>query len=77
MYVGPKSLHSFGVRFHPDRSGHTDLRDLVNFGFFGLIARALFIWLRWTYTRGSQLGLGDRRPDPHHYCRSCRCASPA
>jgi len=26
-----------------------DLRSLVNFGFFGVIARPLFIWLRWTY----------------------------
>jgi YidC/Oxa1 family membrane protein insertase len=26
-----------------------DLRTLVNFGFFSVIARPLFIWLKWTY----------------------------
>src|SRR4029077_15370835 len=26
-----------------------DLRGLVNFGFFGVIARPLFLWLKWTY----------------------------
>ncbi len=49
IFVGPKALHVLesvpvsGVEDHPD------LRDLVNFGFFGIIARPLFIWLRWTY----------------------------
>ncbi len=26
-----------------------DLRGLINFGFFGVIARPLFLWLKWTY----------------------------
>jgi YidC/Oxa1 family membrane protein insertase len=26
-----------------------DLRALINFGFFGVIARPLFLWLKWTY----------------------------
>ena len=28
-----------------------DLRALVNFGFFGVIARPLFLWLKWTYEK--------------------------
>ena len=48
-FVGPKSLQVLESVHIAGTEGHTDLRDLVNFGFFGLIARALFIWLRWTY----------------------------
>jgi YidC/Oxa1 family membrane protein insertase len=49
LFVGPKSLQI--VESVPvTGSGSTaDLRDLINFGFFGVIARPLFIWLRWTY----------------------------
>ena len=49
IFVGPKSLQVLESVHIAGTEGHTDLRDLVNFGFFGLIARALFIWLRWTY----------------------------
>jgi YidC/Oxa1 family membrane protein insertase len=28
-----------------------DLRSLVNFGFFGVIARPLFLWLKWTFEK--------------------------
>jgi YidC/Oxa1 family membrane protein insertase len=50
IFVGPKSLQvleSVPVAGIPD---HPDLRELVNFGFFGIIARPLFLWLKWTYT---------------------------
>jgi YidC/Oxa1 family membrane protein insertase len=44
VFVGPKTLDVL-------ESVHIasgDLRGLVNFGFFGIIARPLFLWLRWT-----------------------------
>ena len=50
MYVGPKSLQVLeGIHVPTIVGTHQDLRALVNFGFFGAIARPLFIWLRWTY----------------------------
>jgi len=51
IYVGPKelsTLESVSVPTIADKE--PDLRGLVNFGFFGVIARPLFIWLRWTYS---------------------------
>jgi YidC/Oxa1 family membrane protein insertase len=51
MYVGPKALdvlESVPVAGLP--SGiEPDLRKLVDFGWLGLIARPLFLWLKWTY----------------------------
>ena len=50
VYVGPKSLQVLESVPVPNiRGTHQDLRTLVNFGFFGAIARPLFLWLRWTY----------------------------
>jgi YidC/Oxa1 family membrane protein insertase len=50
LYVGPKSLQVLESIPVPGIQGAAaDLRSLVNFGFFGIIARPLFIWLRWTY----------------------------
>ena len=50
LYVGPKSLQVLESIPVPAIQGAArDLRSLVNFGFFGVIARPLFIWLRWTY----------------------------
>ena len=50
VYVGPKSLEVLESIPVPSISGaHQDLRALVNFGFFGIIARPLFLWLKWTY----------------------------
>ena len=49
LFVGPKSLdalESVRVVGIPD---HPDLRQIVDFGFFGIIARPLFLWLKWTY----------------------------
>ena len=40
----------FSSRCRADLTGAPpDLRALVNFGFFGVIARPLFLWLKWTY----------------------------
>lgn len=50
MYVGPKALTTLESVPVPTIVGaETDLRGLINFGFWGVIARPLFIWLRWTY----------------------------
>ena len=49
MFVGPKSLRILEAVPVPGIAAHGDLRDLVNFGFFEIIARPLFIWLQWTY----------------------------
>ncbi|PYX17879.1 MAG: hypothetical protein DMG84_01985 [Acidobacteria bacterium] len=49
-YVGPKSLGVLESVPVPTLAGAPqDLRALVNFGFFGVIARPLFLWLKWTY----------------------------
>jgi YidC/Oxa1 family membrane protein insertase len=50
MYVGPKSLQVLESVSVPTMIGAPpDLRALVNFGFFGIIARPLFLWLKWTF----------------------------
>lgn len=50
LYVGPKSLGVLESVAVPTLSGAPqDLRALINFGFFGVIARPLFLWLKWTY----------------------------
>ena len=49
LFVGPKSLSVVESVPVAGTNGTADLRDLVNFGFFGVIARPLFIWLHWTY----------------------------
>jgi YidC/Oxa1 family membrane protein insertase len=51
MYVGPKALdvlESVPVAGLPPGT-EPDLRKLVDFGWLGLIARPLFLWLKWTY----------------------------
>jgi YidC/Oxa1 family membrane protein insertase len=50
LYVGPKALAVVESVHVPTIVGaEQDLRTLVNFGFFGIIARPLFLWLKWTY----------------------------
>lgn len=49
LFVGPKALDVLEKVSVPAISGAAkDLRGMVNFGFFGVIARPLFLWLRWT-----------------------------
>jgi len=52
LYVGPKSLGVLESVPVPTVVGAPqDLRALVNFGFFGVIARPLFLWLKWTFEK--------------------------
>lgn len=49
LFAGPKSLQVAESVSVPTIVGASkDLRTMVNFGSLGLIARPLFIWLRWT-----------------------------
>ena len=52
LFVGPKALDVL-TRIHSDtlsgQPGGPDLGHVVDFGFFGLIARPLFLWLLWTH----------------------------
>ena len=47
IFAGPKTVDV--IENTQARSGGPDLRGLTDWGFFGLIARPLFFWLRWTY----------------------------
>jgi YidC/Oxa1 family membrane protein insertase len=50
MYVGPKELSSLEAVHVPTiKNGDPDLRGTVDFGWWGLISRPLFLWLKWTY----------------------------
>jgi YidC/Oxa1 family membrane protein insertase len=50
LFVGPKELSILQKVNVPGISGaDRDLTGLVDFGWWGLIAKPLFIWLRWTY----------------------------
>jgi YidC/Oxa1 family membrane protein insertase len=49
LFVGPKSLDALESVQVPGIPDHPDLRQIVDFGFFGIIARPLFLWLKWTY----------------------------
>lgn len=51
LYVGPKALSELeSVRVPGITGAEPDLRALVDFGtILGPIARALFLWLKWTY----------------------------
>jgi YidC/Oxa1 family membrane protein insertase len=49
LFVGPKALEVLeSVHIATISGAEKDLRGMVNFGWFSLIARPLFIWLRWT-----------------------------
>ncbi|HTR26034.1 MAG TPA: membrane protein insertase YidC [Terriglobales bacterium] len=50
LYVGPKALGDLEAVHVPGITGSdADLRSVVDFGWWGLIARPLFLWLKWTY----------------------------
>jgi YidC/Oxa1 family membrane protein insertase len=50
IFVGPKEVDVLQKVPVPGMSGvDNDLSGMVDFGFFGVIARPLFLWLRWTY----------------------------
>jgi YidC/Oxa1 family membrane protein insertase len=51
MYVGPKELSSIESVSIPQITGASpDLRGLVDFGALSIIAKPLFLWLKWTYS---------------------------
>jgi YidC/Oxa1 family membrane protein insertase len=50
IFVGPKELEVLEKIPVPGVSGaDNDLNGLVDFGWWGIIAKPLFLWLRWTY----------------------------
>ena len=55
MFVGPKNLevlnsvHAYLPGDQPGNPTGPTLESTVDFGFFGIIAKPLFLWLRWTY----------------------------
>jgi YidC/Oxa1 family membrane protein insertase len=50
LYVGPKALEDLEkVQVQGITGAEPDLRAIVDFGWLGLIARPLFLWLKWTH----------------------------
>ncbi len=50
MYVGPKALSDLESVHVPGITGaEPDLRAIVDFGYLGIIARPLFLWLKWMF----------------------------
>ncbi|HYM79190.1 MAG TPA: membrane protein insertase YidC [Candidatus Dormibacteraeota bacterium] len=50
LFAGPKELQVLQKISVPGVSGaDNDLNGLVDFGWWGIIAKPLFVWLRWTY----------------------------
>jgi YidC/Oxa1 family membrane protein insertase len=57
LFVGPKAievLETVRSSTAPGQMDGPDLRDVVDFGFFSLIARPLFLWLKWTHEHIAQ-----------------------
>jgi len=51
IYVGPKALSDLEAVNVPGITGaEPDLRAIIDFGWLGIIARPLFLWLKWMYT---------------------------
>jgi YidC/Oxa1 family membrane protein insertase len=50
VFVGPKELEVLEKIPVPGVSGaDNDLNGLIDFGWWGIIAKPLFLWLKWTY----------------------------
>jgi YidC/Oxa1 family membrane protein insertase len=50
LYVGPKALSDLEAVTVPGMTGaDPDLRAIIDFGWLGIIARPLFLWLKWMY----------------------------
>ncbi|MHB8216700.1 MAG: membrane protein insertase YidC [Candidatus Sulfotelmatobacter sp.] len=50
MYVGPKELAVLDAVPVPTiKNDNADLRGIVDFGWWGILARPLFLWLKWTF----------------------------
>src|SRR5580658_5463257 len=51
LYVGPKALADLQSVSVPGITGaEPDLRAIIDFGWLGIIARPLFLWLKWMYS---------------------------
>ncbi len=51
LYVGPKALADLESVNVPGITGaEPDLRAIIDFGWLGIIARPLFLWLKWMYS---------------------------
>jgi len=51
LFAGPKELQVLQKVPVPGVTGaDNDLNGLVDFGWWGIIAKPLFVWLRWTYS---------------------------
>jgi YidC/Oxa1 family membrane protein insertase len=51
VYVGPKALADLEAVPVPGITGaEPDLRAIIDFGWLGIIARPLFLWLKWMYS---------------------------
>ena len=51
LYVGPKALSDLESVAVPGITGaEPDLRAIIDFGWLGIIARPLFLWLKWMYS---------------------------
>jgi YidC/Oxa1 family membrane protein insertase len=48
-FVGPKAVDVLDAIHVRGTESATDLRNLVDFGMFGVLARPLFLWLKWTH----------------------------
>ena len=50
MFVGPKELAALDAVSVPTiKNDSPDLRGTVDFGWWGILSRPLFLWLKWTY----------------------------
>lgn len=50
LFAGPKEISVLQKVPVPDLTGaDNDLTGLVDFGWWGILAKPLFVWLRWTY----------------------------
>jgi len=50
LYAGPKELAVLdSVQVPTIKNDSPDLRGIVDFGWWGLLSRPLFLWLKWTY----------------------------
>jgi len=50
MFVGPKELAVLDAVPVPTiKNDNADLRGIVDFGWWGILARPLFLWLKWTF----------------------------
>ena len=48
-FVGPKAVDVLDAIHVRGPESATDLRNLVDFGMLGVLARPLFLWLKWTH----------------------------